>query len=63
MRRRIRKGEQSIMSGLLEEMIIEFRKEAATRMLKKGTYTYEEIAEILELPINIIEQLSEKEEL
>lgn len=53
----------SIMSGLLEEMIIEFRKEAAIRMLKKGTYTYEEIAEILELPINVIEQLSEKEEL
>ena len=51
------------MSGLLEEMIIEFRKEATIRMLKKGTYTYEEIAEILELPINVIEQLSEKEEL
>lgn len=63
MRRRIRKGGARIMSGLLEEMIIEFRKEAAIRMLKKGTYTYEEIAEILELPINVIEQLSEKEEL
>lgn len=62
MRRRIRKGGARI-SGLLEEMIIEFRKEAAIRMLKKGTYTYEEIAEILELPINVIEQLSEKEEL
>lgn len=63
MRHRIRKGGARIMSGLLEEMIIEFRKEAAIRMLKKGTYTYEEIAEILELPINVIEQLSEKEEL
>ena len=63
MRRRIRRGGARIMSGLLEEMIIEFRKEAAIRMLKKGTYTYEEIAEILELPINVIEQLSEKEEL
>lgn len=63
MRRRIRKGGARIMSGLLEEMIIEFRKEATIRMLKKGTYTYEEIAEILELPINVIEQLSEKEEL
>ncbi len=52
-----------IMSGLLEEIIIEFRKESAIRMLKRGTYTYEEISEILELPINIIEQLSKKEEL
>lgn len=51
------------MSGLLEEIIIEFRKEAAIRMLKRGTYTYEEISEILELPINVIEQLSVEEEL
>lgn len=48
------------MSGVLEEMIIEFRKSAATRMLKKEKYTNEEIAEVLELPLSVVESLLEE---
>ncbi len=44
------------MSGLLEEMIIEFRKEAAIRMLKDGTLTNEKIAMYLDLPLKKIEE-------
>lgn len=48
------------MSGILEEVIIEFRKSAATRMLKKEKYTNEEIAEVLELPLSVVKSLSEE---
>ncbi len=60
MRRRIRKERVRIVSGVLEEMIIEFRKSAATRMLKKEKYTNEEIAEVLDLPLSVVESLLEE---
>ncbi len=49
-----------IMSGVLEEMITDDRKNTAIRMLEKEKYTCEEIAEVLELPLSVIERLSEK---
>lgn len=60
MRRRIRKERVRIVSGVLEEVIIEYRKSAATRMLKKEKYTNEEIAEVLELPLSVVESLLEE---
>lgn len=49
-----------IMSGVLEEMITDDRKNTAIRMLEKEKYTCEEIAEVLELPLSVVERLSEK---
>ena len=47
------------MSELLKEIIIEEKNRAAVRMLEKGKCTYEEIAEYLDLPLRVVEKLSE----
>ena len=60
MRRRIRKGDAHIMSGVLdgvlEEVIADDRKNCAIRMLKDGTLTNEKIAMYLDLPLKKIEE-------
>lgn len=56
MRRRIRKERVHIVSGVLEEMIIEDKKRIAIRMLKDGTVPNEKIAMYLDLPLEKIEE-------
>lgn len=53
------------MSRVIEEMITEVvtadeKKISAVRMLERGKYTNEEIAEDLELPLDVIKKLAEE---
>lgn len=52
------------MNRLLEEYGREQARETkiqiATRMLKRGTYTLEEIAEYVDLPLDRVEELARK---
>lgn len=54
------------MSRVMEEMITEMvtneKKNVALRMLERGKYTNEEIAENLELPLDVIKKLAENTE-
>ena len=46
------------MSDIVEEFINDEKIEAARRMLKKGKLTTEEISEYLDLPLHIVEELT-----
>lgn len=52
---------QKIMSKIMEDMVKEFmnyeKMESAKRMLERGKLTKEEIAEDLDLPLSIVEDL------
>lgn len=48
------------MSRIVEELILDEKKEAAVRLLKRGKQSVEEIAEDLDLPLEVIEALAEK---
>lgn len=49
---------QRIMSGIMEEIVNDEKIEAAKRMLEKGKLTLEEISEYLDLPLSVVEKLS-----
>ncbi len=46
------------MCKAMEDMITDDRKEAAIRMLERGKLTSEEIAEDLELPLEVVKELA-----
>ena len=48
------------MCKAMEDMITNEKKSAAIRMLEKGKLTKEEIAEYLDLPLSIVEELAEE---
>ena len=47
------------MSKIVEDMIMDDKKRSAMRMLERGKLTNEEIAEDLELPLEIVEELAD----
>lgn len=56
------KGGQEIMSKVMEDTVKELMKyekiEAAERMLERGKLTKEEVAEDLDLPLSVVENLA-----
>lgn len=48
------------MSRIVEELILDEKKEAAIRFLERGKQSVEEIAEDLDLPLEVVEALAEK---
>ena len=47
------------MCRVMEEMLKDEREEIALRMLKAGKYTYEEIADILQMTVEEVKALDE----
>lgn len=45
------------MSKIMEQLLNEEKIEAAKRMLERGKMTKEEIAEDLDLPLNVVKRL------
>ena len=54
-------AKESILSmrKIVEDMIMDDKKRSAMRMLERGKLTNEEIAEDLELPLEIVEELAD----
>lgn len=48
------------MSKAMEDMITDEKEEIAIRLLEKGKMTIEDIAECLDLSINVVQELAEK---
>lgn len=49
-----------VMEKMITEVVTDTKKDSAVRMLERGKYTNEEIAEDLELPLDIIKKLAEE---
>lgn len=49
-----------VMEDMISDFVTDEKKIAAVRMLKRGKLTNEEIEEDLELPLDVIEKLTEE---
>lgn len=49
---------QKVMSKIVEDIVTDEKKNAAMRMIEGGKLTLDEIAEYLDLPLDIVEALS-----